>query len=260
MANKRELMNRLLKTKTMLFGPHSDSKDIDKLLLHDFDDNYYGDYAITIGDDLNITIESIWTDTSRDDREVLMVHVNDVCFEGDIEFWSLSMSNQMRIVRMLEEHFLKLHLDEESNGFLDCISAFEWEVSGDHGQLRIIFGDVYDYSLKKWKDAYDELCEQKQRHCTYLEYYEWMKSFCLNTDIPADEALEAYRKYQADKQAEEQRAAIVRNNQAAFENACDYLYYGMGFKSWFKALNGVLSEDDAKIVWKAAFDRVANMD
>ena len=259
MASKRELMNRLHETKIMLYGPHSDSKDVDKLLLHDFDDNYYGDGAITIGDDINITIESIWTDTSRDDREVLMVHVNDLCFEGDIEYRSLSMSNQMRIVRMMIDHTLKF-LDQESNGFLDCISAFEWEVGGDHGQLRIIFGEVYDYSLKTWKDAYDELCETHHRHCTYREYYEWMNNNCINLDVFADGAAEEYRKYCEERKAEEQRAAIVRNNQAAFENACDYLYYGMGFKSWLKSLQGSLSEESASIVWKAAFDKVANMD
>ena len=50
-------------------------------------------------------------------------------------------------------------------------------------------------------------------------------------------------------------AVVLRENQAHFENACYCLYYGYGFKDWN---HDGLSDEDAKIIWKAAFHKMAN--
>jgi hypothetical protein len=40
----------------------------------------------------------------------------------------------------------------------------------------------------------------------------------------------------------------------AFENACDYLYYGLGRASWMaQGHNEGLSDEDSKTVWHEAF-------
>jgi hypothetical protein len=53
---------------------------------------------------------------------------------------------------------------------------------------------------------------------------------------------------------------LFRNHQAEYENACDYLYYGYGFDKWFKSCEGSMSREEAKIIWKAAFNKMANAD
>lgn len=51
---------------------------------------------------------------------------------------------------------------------------------------------------------------------------------------------------------------VLEQFQAEFENACDYLYYGLGKKRWLQSCNGSMTEEEAAIVWKAAFDKMAN--
>ena len=47
---------------------------------------------------------------------------------------------------------------------------------------------------------------------------------------------------------------VLKQNRAHWENACDYLYYGYGYKQW-KPKD--LSEEDARIIWNAAFNYMA---
>lgn len=48
---------------------------------------------------------------------------------------------------------------------------------------------------------------------------------------------------------------------AEYENAEDYLYYGMGYDDWYKAhKESFESEEDAKFVWWAAFYRMGEAD
>lgn len=46
-----------------------------------------------------------------------------------------------------------------------------------------------------------------------------------------------------------------RTKQSAYENACDCHYYGMGKINWNDC--GV-DEEERKIIWKQAFDDLAN--
>ena len=51
---------------------------------------------------------------------------------------------------------------------------------------------------------------------------------------------------------------LLKQYRADFENACDDLYYGYGFKFWFNSCSETLSKEDAKIIWKAAIDKMGN--
>ena len=68
-----------------------------------------------------------------------------------------------------------------------------------------------------------------------------------------------------DRRAEQQSnfSAEVKNRQQAllslpykyqadFENACDCLYYGEGYNTWFKNAESHMSAEDAKNLWKIA--------
>ena len=49
----------------------------------------------------------------------------------------------------------------------------------------------------------------------------------------------------------------TKQEQAAYENACDCLYYGYGRKHWNSC---GLSEDDADRIWKDAIAELTNCD
>lgn len=51
---------------------------------------------------------------------------------------------------------------------------------------------------------------------------------------------------------------LLKVHRAEFENACDDLYYGYGFAFWRSHNNGIADDDEAKIVWKAAVNKMAN--
>lgn len=173
--------------------------------------------------------------------------------------------NESTLRKIIAENVKKfLRENIETNGFLDCISKLNFQRGGTNGNQRIINGKVYSYSLSQWKDAYDNLCDKKGGHITVDEYMNWLDKNCLITDANAKDSINQYSNYKSelDKEREEKQrtAEIVRNNRAAFENACDYLYFGYGFNRWFKSCEGYISEEDAKVVWKAAFDKRANED
>ena len=53
-------------------------------------------------------------------------------------------------------------------------------------------------------------------------------------------------------------SVVLKTHRAEFENACDDLYYGYGYEFWHKQ-HSHLSDEDAKIVWNAAFNKMANV-
>lgn len=50
---------------------------------------------------------------------------------------------------------------------------------------------------------------------------------------------------------------LINKYQAEFENACDDLYYGYGYKFWRANNNSIEDDNIAKMVWKAAFDKMS---
>ena len=82
----------------------NDPQDADMYLLDDFDENYYGEGKIVIGNTEH-TIESLWTGKNIMDDPALMLHITDEEFEGDIEYNSISADNQRRVIAMLRKHY-----------------------------------------------------------------------------------------------------------------------------------------------------------
>lgn len=76
---------------------HNDD-NFEKYLADIINDNYFGEGQLIFGKQ-RVDIESIWTD---DDRTIY-VHVNSIHFEGDLLLRSMSRSNQLRVIKMLEE-------------------------------------------------------------------------------------------------------------------------------------------------------------
>lgn len=74
------------------------SYDIDYGLADYYDGNYYEDGNTIVLYGNNIAVESIFTD-----QGVVMVHVSDMAFEGDLKVSSLSVDNQERIIDMIEK-------------------------------------------------------------------------------------------------------------------------------------------------------------
>ena len=55
----------------------------------------------------------------------------------------------------------------------------------------------------------------------------------------------------------ENEAQLINKYQAEFENACDDLYYGYGYNFWRTHNNSIEDDSIAKMVWKAAFDKMS---
>lgn len=53
---------------------------------------------------------------------------------------------------------------------------------------------------------------------------------------------------------------LISEHRADYENACDDLYYGYWYNFWRRGNASYLSEEDAKRIWHAAFDKMANSD
>ena len=82
----------------------------------------------------------------------------------------------------------------------------------------------------------------------FVDYMNFKNSHGLHPLSP--ETLAAYLEQ---REREERRAALVKNYRADYENACDDLYYGYGFKFWYeRGVKDRLSLDDAKALWRAA--------
>lgn len=100
MNDKQELARLLIGASNCV----NDPQDADMYLLNEFDENYYGEGKIVIGN-AEHTIESLWTGKNIKDEPALMLHITDEEFEGDIEYNSISADNQRRVIAMLRKHY-----------------------------------------------------------------------------------------------------------------------------------------------------------
>lgn len=98
--NKQEIARLLLGAAQSV----NDRYYADEMLLDTFDDNYYGEGSIVIGNTEH-TIESIWTGKNVSDNPALMLHINSDDFEGDVEYNTISPDNQRRVIAMLRKHY-----------------------------------------------------------------------------------------------------------------------------------------------------------
>ena len=155
-----------------------------------------------------------------------------------------------------------MDLNKESNGFLDCVKTIEILAAGTCGIFRVINGKVYDFSLKVWKEAYDKLCDEKGGKITYQEYLDYLNAHFLRSDLDADMMRFDYIKWLNEKdvlkQIAERKSELKKEYRADYENACDDLYFGYGYKFWRDTAKHIESEEDAKLLWQAAIEKMAN--
>jgi len=50
---------------------------------------------------------------------------------------------------------------------------------------------------------------------------------------------------------------LINKWRAEYENACDDLYYGYGYKFWKTHNNRITDDEEAKIVWRAAVEQMS---
>ncbi len=150
---------------------------------------------------------------------------------------------------------------KESNGFLDCMKVLEIENAGRDGQQRVCQGKVYDYSLRKYKEAYENICDAHNRHATYQEMLNWMDQEMARPDMDPKEQRQLYQEEQTRREMAEKNLdtvkTLVRQNQAEYENACDDMYYGYSYQFWRTHGNEIKDDNIAKIVWEVAFNKMA---
>lgn len=101
MNNDKKKLARLLRGAAKCVN---DPEYADFMLLNEFDENYYCEGKIVIGNTEH-AIESLWTGKNIKDEPALMLHITDEEFEGDIEYNSISADNQRRVIAMLRKHY-----------------------------------------------------------------------------------------------------------------------------------------------------------
>lgn len=155
-------------------------------------------------------------------------------------------------------------MNEKSKGFLDCISHLNMEKGGNGGDQRIIDGKVYRFSLSEWSNAYSGLCLKKGDNITYQEFMDLINDKYLIGDASVEDSINSFNLYKTqqdnERQEKEHVMSLIRKYRASFENACDDLYYGYGYKFWFEheMKAGVkMSEADAKLIWNAAREKMS---
>lgn len=131
------------------------------------------------------------------------------------------------------------------------------------GPLVLYNGKVYQWSFVDFMRHKDEMIE-KHGSLSNKAVGDWMSNGGLRQSNVNPEDLQGMEdEWQRGKDEEKRKAAVVKEYRAEFENACDDLYYGYGYKFWLESQrhNGSdISDEDAKIVWQAAFDKMANED
>lgn len=136
-------------------------------------------------------------------------------------------------------------LNSESYGFIDCMATLKFGVT-KYNSVRLRKNKFYRYGLKEFKETYDSLCDKLERRPSYREFlYEIDTEFLIG----------------GKKELKQTPEYIKIEFTAEYENACDDLYYGGGFTSWYKnqkRFGSNISPIQARAVWKAAFDYMAN--
>lgn len=144
--SKASLLEILDNTEEFLVNDHDCNAELE-LLLHDFDDNYYGEGFIMIGN-RELTIESIWTD----ERHGLIVHVNSDGIEADVYFASLLTQNQKCVIEMLRKRVEQMpDPSVQPTGMLKQYV----DLKAKHPDAILLFrcGDFYETYMKDAEDA-----------------------------------------------------------------------------------------------------------
>lgn len=97
---------------------------------------------------------------------------------------------------------------------------------------------------EKLRDEYNEHERIAQRRLRQAGLFNKGRARNNDYDIAAREA--------------EHKREVLSKYRAEYENACDDLYYGYGYKFWRSHNNSIEDENDAKIVWNTALEKMGN--
>lgn len=124
----------------------------------------------------------------------------------------------------------------------------------ESGRYVVYKGKVYryqfiDYMTFRRKNELSPISPE-----TMAKYLEQLEPCGRELGMVLKEAEVYEREQEEQRKCEEHRAALIRDYRADYENACDDLYYGYGFKFWYGhyGVSDRLSKEDAKILWRAA--------
>ena len=130
----------------------------------------------------------------------------------------------------------------------------------DSGKFVVYKGKVYRYSFVDYMNFKNDHEMNGLSPDTMAAYLEQLEPVNREFGKLVQEA-EAYAKEQEkQRKREERRAYLVKTYLADYENACDDLYYGYGFKFWYEhqGVSDRLSLDDARTLWRAAVLKMGN--
>ena len=130
----------------------------------------------------------------------------------------------------------------------------------DSGKYVVYKGKVYRYSFVDYMNFKNDHELNGLSPDTMAAYLEQLQPVNREFGKLVQEA-EAYgREQEEQRKREERRAELIRTYRADYENACDDLYYGYGFKFWYEhqGVSDRLSLDDARMLWRAAVLKMGN--
>lgn len=131
------------------------------------------------------------------------------------------------------------------------------------GVLNMNDGTLYRYSLKGFIDALRKI--NANRHFMSATESEVLDALEMQgrSHKNIEDIIEARKERLREKEETEHMRKLVAKYRAEYENACDDLYYGIGYSSWLKyqrEIGSDMSDDEGKLVWKAAFKYMAEQD
>ena len=176
----------------------------------------------------------------------------------------LNESHLKRIVKESVKRVLRENDDEPfMNTGLSSKSKHFKRFDTNQGPLVLYNGKVYQWSFVDFMRHKDEMIE-KHGSLSNKAVGDWMANGGLQqSDVNVNDLQGMQDEWERGRAEEARKASVVKAHRAEFENACDDLYYGYGYNFWLKSLRNSgsdISDEDAKIIWQAAFDKMANED
>lgn len=183
-----------------------------------------------------------------------------------LEDWLDELKNKIRQTEINIDHSPQLDVIVE--GWLDSVrgAKIPYYPSPDEPEefdaLLETCEEIADWQVEEFdyyfaNDDEDELKSGQAREWFIETIMYNVTMMSLLKSIPAIEK-------QIEKMYDE-RKQIIKPYLAAYENACDDLYYGYGYNTWYSGTEYVDGakkyfdiEEDAKFIWHLAFEKMSN--
>lgn len=130
----------------------------------------------------------------------------------------------------------------------------------DGGRYVVYKGQVYRYSFVDYMNFKNDNDLPAMAPDTMAKYLDQLEPVRREFGLLVKEAEDYAREQEEQRRKEQRRKELVNQYRADYENACDDLYYGYGFKFWYEhhGVSERLGEDDARTLWRAAVFKVGN--